>query len=144
MSNVSVLSAEYRNASDLSEALNALMIALKKARLNMLEPDGQAEFAESRARLATILDTLTRLLDTTDGGTVSGVIASQIPGGLVNQVRLEHQGDMEWYLTDLRTIRDRLRSRWSELTPQNIEQLDHLATMADAESSDVFRQLMRR
>lgn len=146
MSDVSVLSLEYRTASELSEAINALLVTLKKARLGIEDQDAeaQARFAEARDRLGQILDTLVVLLDDDSRARVSGAVAAQIPGAFVNHLLQERYGDIEWYLADLTRISQGLKADWRYLTDKDVERLDHLATVADAETSGVFRQLMRR
>lgn len=146
MSDVSVLSLEYRTASELSEAINALLVTLKKARLGIEDrgSPAQEEFAAARERLTQILDTLIVLLDDDSREHVSGAVAAQIPGAFVNHLLRERCGDMEWYLADLRRISAGLKMDWRSLTEKDIERLDHLAAVADAETSGVFRQLMRR
>ena len=146
MSDLSVLSLEYRTAAELSEAINTLLVTLKKARLGIRDEaaPSPAEFRDSRDQLARLLETLATLLDNNGQQSVLGAIAAQIPSAFVTRLMQEHSGDLEWYLSDLSRISRKLRTDWEGLNPKDIDWLDHLAAIADAETSGVFRQLMRR
>lgn len=146
MSDVGVLSHEYQSTSELSQVINTNLIVLKKVELSLpgAENVAVAHVASSRVRLAEILETLGKLLDVhrTMGVTTSQIVL--IPGAFVERLRKERQGDLASYLQDLETLAARLRTHSPQLTKADFAILDHLAAIADAETSGVFRQMMRR
>ncbi|HWP03118.1 MAG TPA: hypothetical protein VNL96_06655 [Gemmatimonadaceae bacterium] len=145
MSDVSVLSHEYKTASDLSQTINRALIALKKARLALPghETITADEFASYRGCLADILAALIGLLDRRQAGPDSAALA-RVPGALVTRLQRERRGDLPYYLDDLQRVTQRLRDDPSKLEDADFTVLDQLAAIADAETSDVFRRLMRK
>src|SRR5262249_39118944 len=143
---VGVLSHEYKSTSELSQAINTNLIVLKRVELNLpgAEKVASTQVETCRLRLAEILETLVQLLDLQRA---TGLMSSQkvtIPGAFVERLRKERQGDLAYYLQDLENLAGRLRANASQLTTADFTLLDHLAAIADAETSGVFRQMMRR
>jgi len=141
---VSVLSHEYQTASELSQTINRALITLKKARLHLptseeLTPE---QIRKSQRCLVEVLAALSGLL-APDKVNERDASAVQIPGSLVARLRQERRGDLEYFLQDLNRTVERLGSGLPDLTDQDIGLLDHLAAAADAETSSVFRRLMR-
>lgn len=146
MSDVSVLSHEYKTSSELSQAINTNLIVLKKVSLGLpgAEKISAAQLEASRRRLGEILDTLIGLLDLTKTKDVEVAHAVHVPGAFVERLRKERRGDLMYYLQDLARLVARLREGAVQLTSEDLAVLDHLASVADAETSGVFRQMMRR
>ncbi len=147
VSEVSVLSHEYKAASDLSQAINTALIVLKKARLGLpgAETFTPEEMERSRCHLADMIEALLDLLGPAESGrrrAARGAVA-RVPGALVAHLRAERQGDLAYYLEDLERVVGRLREGVGALTDSDLERLDELAAAADAETSSVFRRLMR-
>lgn len=147
MSEVSVLSQEYKTASDLSQRLNAALIALKKACLDLpgAEAIGSDELACQQQYVAGVVDALLSLLapqrsESRPAGQ-DGAVA--VPGALVAQLRAERRGDLDYFLDDLEQVQAHLREGTGTLTQADLERLDELAAAADAQTSNVFRRLMR-
>jgi hypothetical protein len=146
MSDVSALSHEYQTASDLARRLNESVIALKKARIGpeqtaQTAPDSQ----EARNWLAGVTDGLVALLAPGDASSPqANQAALRVPGALVARLRTDHQGDIEYFLADLRCLAAHLRDGSAYLTEADIELLDRLAGLVDAETSSAFRRLMRK
>ncbi len=147
MSEVSVLSQEYKTASDLSRDLNSALITLKKVRLGLpgaetIPPD---DVERSRRCLSDILDAIRQLLQPAgaDHPRAMQDAAARVPGALVTRLRVERQGDLHYYLEDLAGMATRLRDGVEALTAADLERLDVLAAAADTETSNVFRRLMR-
>src|SRR5437016_2830596 len=69
--------------------------------------------------------------------------AARVPGALVARLRAARQGDLAYYLEDLEKAAARLRQGIDALTEADLALLDELAGAADAETSSVFRRLMR-
>ncbi len=147
MSEVSVLSQEYKTASDLSRALNAALIVLKKVQLGLptaetITPD---EIERSQRCLSDILEALRQLLQPggADHPGATPEAAARVPGALVTRLRVKWQGELDYHLEDLKEIAVRLREGVDALTDADLDRLDALASAADAETSSVFRRLMR-
>ncbi|HZU67012.1 MAG TPA: hypothetical protein VFA09_07005 [Ktedonobacteraceae bacterium] len=145
MSDMSVLSHEYKTASDLSQRISNALIILKKVRYNL--PWGETIDAEqlndSVRTLAEILTTLVNLLSASRARHVKDITTVQIPGALIVRLRTERRGDLAYYLDDLSRVAAQLHSEPLQLSNEDLALLDHLAMLADAEASSVFRRLMR-
>jgi hypothetical protein len=146
MSDVSILSHEYKTTSELSQAINTNLIVLKKVTLGLpgAEKVNAVQFAASRYRLAELVETLVSLLDLSRAKSLDTTQAAHIPGAFVERLRKERRGDLAYYLQDLEDLATRLRADPPQLTSADFAVLDHLAAIADAETSGVFRQMMRR
>lgn len=148
MGDVSVLSHEYKTASELSQALNDALILLKKSHWAL---PGASEIsaetlAAARSSLANIVAALAQLLraSTGDEGAQQASAGAPVSGGLVSRLREEHSGDLAYFLDDLGALAAKLREPAQSLSDTNLGLLDELATAADAETSNVFRRLMRK
>ena len=73
----------------------------------------------------------------------AGLLCALVAVPLVTRLRRERQGDLDYYLEDLEGIAARLREGVKALTDADLDRLDALASAADAETSSVFRRLMR-
>lgn len=145
MSDVSVLSHEYKTTSELSQTLNSNLIVLKKEYWGLpgAENISVEQLETSRRRLAEILSAIISLLDPARARGMEVAYAARVPGALVARLRTERRGDLAYYLEDLEQLATRLREGSPRLTDPDFALLDHLASVADAEASGVFRQLMR-
>jgi hypothetical protein len=63
---------------------------------------------------------------------------------LAVQLRSERRGDLDYYLHDLAELANHLREGPWSLTDDDLDMLDHLASVADAHTTSLFRRLMRR
>lgn len=149
MSDVSGLAHEYASASELSAALNRSLVTLKKQQLSLpgAENISAEEARRSRQTLAAIVQIVTLLLSAAneaEAAESSLESADRIPPSFVSRLREDWRGALPWHLQDLETIRQRLvHSEHVALTPEDFARLDELARVAEAESSKVFRLMMR-
>jgi hypothetical protein len=147
VSELSVLSHEYKTASDLSQAINTALIAIKKLRLGLPGAEGitPEELECSRSRLVEILEAVMDLLTPAETGPQRATrdAVARVPGALVTRLRTRRQGDLAYYLEELEGAATRLRQGVLALTDADLDLLDELAAAADAETSSVFRRLMR-
>jgi hypothetical protein len=145
MSDMSVLSHEYKTASELSQHISTALILLKKVYYHL--PGEEAvrskELDHHRHALATILTTLVGLLTVPRPEPVTSTLGVSIPETLVMRLQAERQGDLIYYLDDLARVAERLREQPFQLDDADLALLDQLATVADAEASSVYRRLMR-
>jgi len=145
MSDVSVLSHEYKTTSEVSSTINRAIITLKKELLRL--PGGEGVTAEqfdaSCQALAEILEALAFHLTPRSDVAPEVPLTRQLPAALVARVRGDHPGDLVYYLEDLRRLAHCLRERPRDLARGDLLLLDKLAAAADAETSSIFRRLMR-
>lgn len=144
MSDVSVLSHEYKTVSELSQFVGGILIPLKKVHY-CLPGITDEEMAELEGRSQMLADVLTRLRDLlagTEGAAPD--MAVQIPGTLVARLQRGHGGELPYYVVDLERVAARLRSKPFALDEEDLRILDEIAAATDAEASRVFRQMMRR
>jgi hypothetical protein len=145
MSDVSVLSHEYKTASELSQAMSRALIALKRVRLGVegtsITPE---DLKRTGCELAEIVSAMADLLDPAPDMPLDERAAARVPGTLVTRLRAAHRGRLPYYLDDLRAAAGRLGREPAELTDQDLTLLDALTAAVDAEASSVFRRLMRR
>ncbi|MFQ5872325.1 MAG: hypothetical protein ACE5JL_00785 [Dehalococcoidia bacterium] len=146
MSNVSVLSHEYKRSSELSQSINRALITIKKARLRLpgAETLPADEIDNAGRCLAEILTALVSLLGPARGEELQGSVFSRLPGDLIARLRQNHSGDLAYYLDDLKGAATRLYRGLATLTEADLTLLDQLAAATDAETSNVFRRLMRK
>src|SRR5260370_29007251 len=108
MSDVSVLSHEYKTASELSQTLNDALILVKKAHWALPGAGEISEEALTRARtsLANIVASLAQLLSAPNVGEEAPEVLSApaVSGSLVSRVRAEHSGDPTYFLDDLASL----------------------------------------
>ena len=146
MSDISILSHEYKEASELSQAVSRAVISVKKVHQGLpgAEKITPKQLGDSRNYLANILDALFYLLDPNmANGSALASATGQIPGALVARLHSERRGDLPYYLEDLKRVSTRLRQGASNLTDEDLSLLDHIAALADVQTSSVFRRLMR-
>ncbi len=145
MSDMSVLSHEYKTASELSQHISTALILLKKVYYHL--PGEEAvtpeELDRHRHALATILTTLVSFLTVPRPQHVAGTLGVSVPETLVMRLQAERRGDLIYYLEDLAHVAERLREQPTQLDDADLALLDQLATVADAEASSVYRRLMR-
>lgn len=146
MSDVSILSHEYKAATELSQTINRALILLKKTYYKLPGAEGipPDQLEASLQCLVKIIGSLVRLLGperATDSGSAS---VTHLPAAFVAKLRSERRGDLAYYHDDLEGTIRRLGGGPSQLTKADLSILDQLAAAADAETSEVFRRLMRK
>jgi hypothetical protein len=145
MSDASVLSHQYKTASELSQTINRAVITLKKACLDL--PGAEALIPEQcdahRRCLGELLEAFIALLAPDGAQRLDEASAARVPGALVARLQAERRGDLGYFIDDLERVATRLREEPAQLTDADFDLLDQLAAAADAEASSVFRRLMR-
>ena len=144
MSDISVLTHEYHRDATFAERLNSAVIVLQKTHLGLLgTEEGKDVIAESARMLATTIDALIHLLRPELPGGLTADLAVRVPASVVARLRTERSGDLPYYLDDLWSVLERLRTQPGMLGDRDLNVLNHLAAVTDAEASRVFRRLMR-
>lgn len=142
MSDIGLLANEYQTASELARQINVVATRLKREHHDLPAPAGASgsELAVRRRDLGHLIGAVARLLDAEDGGDP----VPAIPASFVQQARVAHGGALEYYRQDLRELAGLLADPSARLGERDLALLDELATFADAESSRVFRRLLRK
>lgn len=146
MSDVSVLSQEYKTASELSHTISQALIVLKKVHYALPGADtiSSEERLQSQQRLVEIVAALIPLLDAPPAKPLDVEATVQIPGAFVVHVQDKRRGNLPDFIEDLTALVARLRAGPAALIEEDFALLDELASIADAEATRVFRRLMRR
>ena len=142
MSDIGLLANEYQTAAELAQRINYVVTLLKKRHYRLPGADAidGAELAAQQRDLGDLVTRLAALLDPQGGQEPS----LGIPGSFVQQIRAAHGGTLDYYRQDLREVATKLISGSPALGESDIAILDELATFADAESTRVFRRLLRK
>jgi hypothetical protein len=144
MSDASVLSHEYKIASELAHSVNTSVMTLKRVNKHMpgWETISDDDVAAAAYRLSAIASRLASLLEVST--TVDTIGSPEIPAGVLARIR-EHQfGKLVYYVEDLLGISDRLSRSGGATSDEDLKILDGIAAATDAETSNVFARLMRR
>lgn len=144
MSEISVLSHEYKAAADFSQRFNHALIQVKKYALGFTNHDKSTkkETIAHRKDLALDLESIIHLLKPQQEGASES--AKWIPGSLIAHLLKERRGDLDYFLEDLDELAVKLRDPKASLSPEEFSLLDSIAGAADAQTSHVFRRLMRK
>lgn len=139
-----MLSHEYKAAAEFSQRFNRALIQVKKCSLDLIEEDSpaQEESIAYRKELALVLEDIIRLLNPQKGRRPD--TATWIPGTLIAHLLKERRGDLDYFLDDLERLAGKLREPRASLSQEDFALLDSIAASADAQTSQVFRRLMRK
>lgn len=101
------------------------------------------------ASLADLLEQLATTIDFSDASSSKGYIdadesAMRIPLALAMRLREERRGDLEYLLDDIKGAAARLKHGTDAVTRDDMNLLDDLASVADAQATALYRRLMRR
>ena len=146
MSDISVLSHEYRTTSEFAQKLSQALILLKKYYLSLpgSEKITQEQLEKNCESVSEILSTLIAQMSPPMQRKVSAEDKVIVPGALVAKLRQERKGDLAYFLEDLENIALRLKDPTVSLTEGDLRILDSIASAADEQTSRVFRRLMRK
>jgi hypothetical protein len=146
MSDVSILSNEYERASALSRSFDSTLLGLQKERrgLPRVEDTESGKLHERLLFLAKVLRTIALLIDPSQERPLEHEVAASVPTPLVARLRAEHEGDLPYYVSDLVRVADSLETRPATFADDDLRLLEDLAKAADAETSELFRRMMRR
>jgi hypothetical protein len=148
MSDIGVLSQDYQNTAELFRAINQAVILVKKRfyQLTGATQVSDQQLGQARQSLARIINELIASLDAPTGDDTVERDEEEppgIPAFLVRRIGEKHQGDLQWYLEDLRALRHTLDYE-EPFTEEQIRYLDELCEQFDAETSALHRRLWRK
>jgi hypothetical protein len=144
---ISILSHQFKTASELSERLNRAVLAIKKIRLGL--PGARAEstqFSEHRDILLQAIGDLLAQLEPLTGiaSATQAEAAARFPASLVSQIKHNRRGYMGLYLVELERAKENLGHGVHALADDDIRLCDELAAAAGDRAAAIFRRLMRR
>jgi len=150
MSDVSALAQEYESTAELAKRLSAALLVVKRSALRLpgAEKLSREEIETSRAVIErfvrAIAEHLAALAEKSQPPVA--VDAMRLPPSLVHRLASDKMGQLEYYVQDLRDVAERLRqpAPRAQLADKDVRVIEGLASAADAETSRVFRQMMRR
>src|SRR5258708_16754938 len=129
MSDMSVLSHEYKTASELSQRISTALILLKKVYYHL--PGGEAVTPEQLdsylLALADMLTSLVGLLTIPRPQNATSAHAVSIPEALVVRLQTERRGGAVYYLSDPASAAGPLRARPAALPPSGHRPSPHTA-----------------
>jgi hypothetical protein len=146
VSDVSVLSHEYKRALDFAQGINGALIRLKTKSFDL---PGAAEIPEedvvaTRRYLAETLAGVVALLTGGSGNApMPEELKSRVPGALIERLKTSHRGDVSYFAEELLDLTRRLTDSQAEITQNDFALLDQVSAAADATTSTVFRRLVR-
>ena len=147
MSDIDVLSHEYKTSSVLSTSLNSAIMAAKRLQYGL---PGRETLTEEKIRshqehLLTFLVGLLRLMSARgEEERETEAKGHIIPGSLIEKIRSIKRTTLPYYLKDLEEAAAHLAKGFQHLTEEDINILDELCKMSDAETSSLFRRLWRK
>jgi hypothetical protein len=143
MSDMSSLSNDYGASADFASAVNAAVLALKRASGAEETAVGQpAGEPLSRERLALVLLDLVRQLSTEEAAEEAETTLP-IPEDVIARLQAKYRAQLAWYLDDLRQTAVALQGK-SSVDAHQLQVLDDVCDAADATASASFRRLWRR
>ncbi len=145
MSDISLLSHEYNTTSEFSQKLNNALIKLKKHVLSLpgSEQITREEVEESRKSISQIILGIVIQINPERMPQGLDITELMVPGSLVSRIRQERRGDIAYFLEDLDRSSSKLMDFTQELSKEDLEIIDYVASVADEQTSKVFRRLMR-
>ena len=142
MSDMSSLSHEYASSADFSRDINDAVLTLKK---RFVRGEDHAVEPASRDAAKRLRDTLIHLLHRLGESSAVPVASAEvsIPEDVQSRIEQLHQGDLVYFLADLKRLVDALSGNAS-LDQNDLALLDSIGEAADASASATFRKLWRR
>ncbi len=144
MSDLSVLSQEYKRYSDLARSLTADLILLKRLRFRLPGSDVITEEEEhaSTVRLAGFVRAVENALSKEEEALPKEI--PRLPGALIERIQETYGGTLPRFRDDLRALEQRLSCDEATLTDDDMDLLDNLINAVHGETSNVFSRLWRK
>lgn len=147
MSDIDVLSHEYKTISYLATSLNSAVIESKRLLYSLPGSESltKEDIRSYQDFLSEFLAGLSRLMSIReDKEPEARAKEPMIPASLVEKVKVAKQTLLPHYLDDLKEVTKHLEQGLQCLTEEDIRLLDELCSISDAETSDLFRRLWRK
>lgn len=147
MSDIDVLSHEYRTVSHLASSLNSAVIEGKRLRYGLPGSGSltREDISSYQHFLSGFLASLSRLVAIEENEESEAQTGEPIiPASLVEKVKTAKQTLLPYYIDDLKEVTKHLEEGFECLTEEDIRLLDELCSISDAETSNLFRKLRRK
>ncbi|MBS1789708.1 MAG: hypothetical protein JST85_18430 [Acidobacteria bacterium] len=145
MSDIGTISQDYQTTADLFRAINQSVILVKKKfyHLSGALQISDLEIRQAKGGLSRIVHELISRLESPSIEEVGEDDLPSVPTFLLRRIQEQHRGDMQWYLEDLRKLREALDYEQT-VTEEQIQLLDELCEQLDAERTALHRKLWRK
>lgn len=145
MSETGILSQDYSNTAKLFKNMNRSVVLLKKQffELKGVQQIDKADIFAAKQLLAVIVLKIIDELGEISSFTQQDDEYVQIPPLFLKRLQDKHKNDMEWYVEDLKKLYEALIED-STLTEELIHLLDELCDQLDAETTSLYRKLLRK
>jgi hypothetical protein len=147
MSDLGLLSHQYRELAEVARQLRHWAVQVKRAYHDLPPADGdtEADLTAALSELSIVTAFLRDVVDLKDEGAwpVRWLEAPPVPAALVARLRETHSTDRSLYVIQLGRLVKRLDQGIGALTERDIGLLDEIIKAAGADANEVFRRLMR-
>lgn len=142
MSEIGIISQEYKNTAGLFQKINQAVIILKKDFYGNNSIASET-INNAKSLLADVLaNILMQLGDNLADIVFDGKLIS-IPPFFIKRLQENHQGDLEWYIEEIKELQLRLKEN-KVLDQNSLDILDEICGQLDAETSKLYRKMRRR
>jgi hypothetical protein len=145
MSDLGLLSKQYKQLHELLRLLRQWITVIKQVHYNIGEPVESSELTGAANGLSRITTFLRDVIPTEDEGewNEDWLLDPPLPTDVVEKIRETHSNDQSLYLQQLRKLTSHLEEEPMQLIDQDIEMLDGIMLAASADVNEVFRRMMR-
>lgn len=142
MSEIGIISQEYKNTAGLFQKINQAVILLKKDfyRKNAVDPE---TINDAKFLLSNVLGNILMQLNDSLVDIVFDEELVSIPPFFIKRLQEHRQGDLEWYIEELKELQLKLKEN-SLLDENSLNTLDEICGQLDAETSKLYRKMRRR
>lgn len=142
MSEIGIISQEYKNTAGLFQKINQAVIVLKKD-FHGSNTITSTTVKDAKSLLSNVLaNILMQLGDNLADLVFDGELIS-IPPFFISRLQENHQGDLEWYIEEIKELQLMLKKN-EVLNHNSLDILDEICGQLDAETSKLYRKMRRR
>jgi hypothetical protein len=146
MSDVGVISHEYRKSSELAKRMNDALIIVKKIHYQL--PSSTALSGESISESRhLIVSVLRKLLDAFSAKAQVAFIETpseiELPSSLLQRIRTRQRPKLTYYLADLRRASEHLEQGIEYLTDNDLRLLDDVCAAMDLQTTTIFQKFWK-
>lgn len=147
MSEIGIISQEYKNTAGLFQKINQAVIVLKKDSYgtNSVSPSSTA-VKEAKSLLNKVLASIVMMLGDDFDNVVSDGELISIPPFFISRIQESRQGDLKRCIEDIQELQLRLQDNKDNkvLDINSFKILDEICGQLDAETSKLYRKMRRR
>lgn len=142
MSEIGIISQEYKNTAGLFQKINQAVIVLKKD-FHSGNSIAVENVNNAKSLLANVLaNILMQLGDSLTDIAFDDELIS-IPPFFIQRLQEHRQGDLEWYMEEIKELQLQLKEN-KILDEDSLNTLDDICGQLDAETTKLYRKMRRR